>query len=391
MTNSCVDQCPLCGNTDFEIFLDRRGVPVHQNLLMRNREAARKILRGDLRMAVCPRCGFVWNQAFDVAKLAYGEDYDNTQELSPFFASYLKSLAGYLVEDCGVRHSRIVEVGCGKGGFIRSLVEYPASGNVGRGYDPSYLGPAETCDGRLVFEQRYYGADCVSVPADVVVCRHVIEHVTDPLAMLYSVRAALTEHASARVYFETPCVDWILENGVFWDFFYEHCSLFNASSLAYAFRKAGFEVKAVRHVFRGQYLWLEAGLCSEKEVVSPNAGLTIDLARSFNKEEQRYRDQWLARVRALATGGRVALWGAGAKGVSFANLIDPDCELIDCVVDVNPAKTGNYLPGTGHPIVNYADLAPRGITDVINMNPNYLEENKAILAQLGIRANLMDV
>src|SRR5213078_3046347 len=97
----------------------------------------------------------------------------------------------------------------------------------------------------------------VGLPADVVVCRHVIEHIPRPLDLLRAVRQAVAARPHARVCFETPCVEWVLRNQVVWDFFYEHCSLFSAASLATAFRAAGFEVTDVRHVFHGQYLWLE--------------------------------------------------------------------------------------------------------------------------------------
>ena len=49
-----------------------------------------------------------------------------------------------------------------------------------------------------------------------------------------------------------------------WDFFYEHCSYFNAQSLQTAFEVAGFHVKRVAHVFGEQYVWLEATLATDK-------------------------------------------------------------------------------------------------------------------------------
>lgn len=86
----------------------------------------------------------------------------------------------------------------------------------------------------------------------------------------------------------------------------------------------------------------------------------------------------------------VALWGAGAKGVTFANLIDQSRELIDCVVDLNPAKQGHYLPGTSHPIVSYEALESRGVSTAILMNPNYRRENLARLQAVKSDVRLID-
>ncbi len=378
--------CPLCASRRLSQFLHRSNVPVHQNLLMQTREQAMDIVRGDLAMTVCIDCGFVFNAAFDPAKLNYGESYDNNQGCSSSFQQHLDDLVGLLIDSKGVRNKQVVEVGCGQGQFLQRLVR--EGGNSGVGFDPSYSGPEELLDGRMRFESRYYDESCTAVPADVVICRHVIEHVPDPVALLRSVRAAIGERSSAKVYFETPCVEWILSNGVVWDFFYEHCSLFTAESLTTAFEMAGFRVDEVRHIFGGQYLWLEAS--PVVSTVTLDGERISDLAALFSREEkQLYRD-WQSRIAGYARTGRVALWGAGAKGATFANLIDPGRELIDCLVDLNPNKQGKYVAGSGHAIVDPQQLGERGVTDVVLMNPNYRDENMMILKQAGISLNMIE-
>lgn len=386
MTSRC---CPVCDSQQIDVFLRRSQVPVHQNLVVARQEDARTVTRGELDLVVCADCGFVFNRAFDLSRLAYGEDYDNTQSCSAYFDAYLDGLVQDMVECQGVKNCTIVEVGCGKGHFLRKLVNFPGSGNKGFGFDPSYVGPATDPDGKLRFRRCYYDESCTDVAADVVVCRHVIEHVPEPLQLLRSVRAALERSPRARVFFETPCVEWILRNRVVWDFFYEHCSLFTADSLGLAFRRSGFSVERVEHIFGGQYLWLEARVASADTSSSSAVGI-VALALAYGCDEASLRQKWLERLRVLAGRGRVALWGAGAKGATFANLIDPDCGLIDCVVDLNPNKQGRYIPGTGHPIVAPADLPQRGVRSAVLMNPNYREENLQLLANAGIKLDLID-
>ncbi|HEX2121171.1 MAG TPA: methyltransferase domain-containing protein [Thermoanaerobaculia bacterium] len=379
-------RCSICESNDTELFLERNGVPVHQNVPFDDADAARRTIRGDLHMAVCRKCGFVFNAAFDPEKIVYDEEYENSQICSDVFSDHVDGLVRRIVDELGVRNQTVVEVGCGKGYFLEKIVAADP-GNRGIGFDPTYIGELSREGGRLTFERRFFGEDVRDVHPEAVVCRHVIEHVPDPAAMLRSIRAQLGER-DALVVFETPCVEWILRNRVVWDFFYEHCSLFSASSLATLFERTGFRVDAVTHVFDGQYLWLEARPARGAEAVT-NANGLVELCRAFGAHERELVASWSERVQALARDGGVALWGAGAKGVTFANLIDPQRRWIDSVVDLNPRKQGRFVAGTGHPIVHYSAIRDRGVRNVILMNPNYERENRALAAAGGLQVEFI--
>ena len=88
--------------------------------------------------------------------------------------------------------------------------------------------------------------------------------------------------------------------------------------------------------------------------------------------------------------GPVAIWGAGAKGVTLANLLDPLRERIACVVDLNPAKQGRFLPGTGHPIIGPHELEEFEVRTALVMNANYAQEIEALLRERDLRIELVD-
>jgi len=304
----------------------------------------------------------------------------------------VNDLADEMINRLSVRNCRIVEVGCGDGAFLRRLVADEAAGNTGYGFDPSYTGCRSDLDGRLQFVDSFYDHTCTDIKADVVLCRHVIEHVPDPLALLRSIRHALADSAHARVFFETPCVHWILSNRVVWDLFYEHCSLFSCRSLTCALELAGFAVDNVRHVFGGQYLWLQ-GHVADEQVSCPerNAGGIPELARAFSQAEEQLCRRWASQLRKAGKDGPIALWGAAAKGATFASLVDPDCTHVDCLVDVNPAKQGKFLAGTGHPIVGPDALPRRGVRTVLVLNPNYRSEIERTIADAGLDVRIVDM
>lgn len=383
-------RCPVCDSSAVELFLKRDMVPVHQNLLMRIAADAGSMRRGQLAMTVCHQCGFVYNAAFDPSLMSYNQDYENTQVHSPAFNEYVDELVETTLASSGVRGGAIVEVGCGKGDFIKRLLQKDPLA-TGYGFDPSYIGPDELYDGRLKFEKRFYDASCANLKADIVVCRHVIEHIPQPLDIVQSVRQAVDASQGAQVFFETPCVDWILKNHVTWDFFYEHCSIFTAASIRTLFERAGFQVKSVRHLFGGQYLWLHAQPTTNARPVTMNPGHTAEWAREFQAVETTRNRNWVSYIRQQTQQGKLVLWGAGAKAVSFANLVDPLCETIEAIVDVNPSKQGKFLPGSRHPIVSPERLTSIRPQTVLVLNPNYRDEIRRQLKTLELNSDVVDM
>jgi SAM-dependent methyltransferase len=378
--------CPICG-ADAERFLVRERVPANQNVLFTSRDRARNAPTGTLSLHACGECGFVFNATFQEDRLDYGASYENTQTASEAFASYVDERVTRVVDRCGTALKTVVEVGCGKGVFLSRVID-ATSGTAGYGFDTSYEGAESARGGRLRFFKHYFGAGFVAEPIDAVLCRHVIEHIPHPVAFLRSIREVL-DSPETRIFFETPCVDWIVRNQVIWDFFYEHCSYFNPPSLAQAFERAGFGLESVSHVFGGQYLWLEGAPGVARRAFPSDGGAVLQQCRAFAQAQRASVDHWTARLTTLRRNGPLAIWGAGAKGVTFAGLVDPTLELIDCVVDVNPRKQGCFIPGTGHPIVAPNDLAARKISAAVLMNPNYRRENEAMLATLGASIPLL--
>jgi hypothetical protein len=371
------DRCPVCGAEGLP-FVRRDAVPVHQNQLCSSASEARSVVRGDLRICHCDRCDFVWNAAFDLSLLSYDHDYDNTQSCSPRFAEHLRSLVAEVVEERGVRGKRIVEVGCGQGEILRALVAAD-DGNTGHGFDPSHRGPLEELGGRLRFEHAFYGPDQASGAADVVLSRHVIEHVDTPVEMLALMRGAIEAAPDPRFFLETPDVAWILEGQVVWDFFYEHCSYFTCSSLDFAAQRAGLALDRLDLVFGAQYMWAEGRPATRVAEPAPTSVLR-GAAEEFERAERRLWERLRGQLDDLSRRGPVAVWGAGAKGVTFANELDPQAEILAAVIDLNPAKQGGFLPGTGHPIVSPQEANARGIASAVLLNPNYEQEIVDVLA-----------
>ncbi len=378
-------------------------MPVYCNVLFASRDDALTAPTGDMDLVFCRECSHLFNAAFDSTRLEYGSDYENSLHHSPRFQAYAQALAERLVADYDLRGKSIVEIACGQGDFLSLMCEL--GGNRGIGFDPSYTpgrGLASQSGADLSFVKAYYTEAYADVRADLVCCRHALEHIAQPLPFLRAIRQALGTQ-SATVYFEVPNVAYNLVDLGVWDLIYEHCGYFTASSLAGAFRLSGFRVTRLASEFGGQYLGIDAvpvaeaggsnGPVAQHLDLWPDMGSApaylFRLVAQFSQAYSAKVERWRRTLGDLRSGGqRAVLWGAGSKGVTFVNTLGAGPE-IACLVDLNPHKHGRFVPGTGHEVRAPESLARQPPDAVIVMNPLYADEIGASLRAMGIHAAVL--
>ena len=115
--------CQSCASSRLEIFYEVEGVPSASCLLMDSYEDAVEHPKGDIALAFCQDCGFIFNVAFDPILTEYSSRYEETQAYSPTFNRFHRALAEDLIARHNLRHKRLTEIGCGKGEFLTLLCE----------------------------------------------------------------------------------------------------------------------------------------------------------------------------------------------------------------------------------------------------------------------------
>jgi len=258
MTQPSKTPCPACGSSSYATFADLPQMPVHVGVLWESAEAARASKRGDITLAYCAHCGFVGNRSFDASRVDYGLRYDNALHFSPTFRSYEHETAKRLIERYEIRAKRIAEIGCGSGHFLSLICEMGE--NTGIGFDPSYEpGVTRLPDGVRILRE-FYSEEHAEHSADLVCCRHVLEHIPEPRAFLDMLRRSIEAEPNAIVYFEVPNAYLILRDLSVWDVIYEHCNYFSRTTLEALFRSSGFEILDSQEPYQAQFLSLEARL-----------------------------------------------------------------------------------------------------------------------------------
>jgi len=319
------------------------------------------------------RLNLVENGEFDPSIAVYDDNYQNSQAHSPKFQDHMRSVLELLKAQLP-SGSKMVEVGCGKGDFLELAA---ADGHFhAYGYDATYEGNSSR------IEKRYLtGED--RIEADLVVLRHVLEHIQKPHDFLHLLRKVI---GNALVYVEVPSLDWISANQAFFDITYEHVNYFSATALSRLFDD---NVRAKGRLFEEQYQYVIAPLTAVStefgDIYQNDAWETLSFSSLF--------PGLTSRIEAVASGlgpsSRLFIWGAATKGCMFLlHYLNHGGrrKQIAFAVDINPAKAGKLLPGSLVPICSpdtfFAEVKDHDL--LLICNPNYAAEIRQQLTQKGL-------
>lgn len=403
--------CPACSKSGIFSTVKRFRLPAMQNYVLRRAELAQAAQSGQFDLAVCPDCGFAYNTCFDPALLNYDEGYDNSVP-SSVMIKYYEEIATYLHEKYTLDNGLVVDIGCGKGTFLKILCEKFARVR-GLGIDPSYEGDCHVGRGRVQFIKDFFSEKYIGERPSLIVCRHVLEHISDPASFLRSIHSSLKMFPEIPLFFEVPDTIWIIENNAFWDFSYEHCNYFTSDSLLNTLKLSGFTPHTLRTAFGNQYIWIEVRNTQYNIPRNLDGGIRCMLGKSRYKsvtgstasacnvdEFTRYSNNELTIIAGIRQklhdlkkdGWSVAIWGMATKGVVFSFLVDPDRTLIDFCIDANQNKQGCFVPLTGHAIQAPEMLSRlnREPLSIVVMNPNYLFEIRNTCKTLALSPAFMD-
>lgn len=369
-------KCPICNSLNLKLVYERNNIPTYQNVLLDSYEKAINAPKGNMRLLFCNDCTFLFNAAFDNNLVGYGVNYENDQTHSNTFTQHIDFVAKQILEKHQLKNNRILEIGCGNGYFLNKLILN--NSNICVGFDKSLQMNIQK--NQISLYNSYY-EDNHDGNFDAVVTRHVVEHIIDNNDLLTQL---VNKNPHAKYFIETPSLEWIIGNKAFFDIFYEHCSYFSAYSLHRLLKVNKLSVSDSYYVFNGQYLWVESEPFSARNEKStkPISGaedkrkLALFEITDFFSTMDKILSKYVLNILEASQKGDVFIWGAGAKGLTFANMIDPNNEIIDCLIDINPKKQNMFCAGTGHAIKSpdYLMSKQSPCKTIFIMNGNYHDE-----------------
>ncbi len=377
--------CPSCDSEHIESFFTIKNAPIYSIVTVKSKEEALAVPRKDIELGFCHDCGFIFNRLFDTTINYFTGGYEDQQGFSNTFMNYLTGISEELIEKYDLKGKTALEIGCGKGDFINLLTEL--TGGKGIGIDPAYVEGRQN-NPNLKFYKEFYAKRHGSLPADIICCRHTLEHIHGTEEFLRLLRSSLGNKTESVVFFEIPQIKRILEIPAFWDIYYEHCTYFSPGSLARVFRKTGFEILDLKLVYDDQYVLIEAKpsltRSHRKFEIEESVEDLKELVDIFTVKITEQLDGWRQKLKALKKAGKkTVVWGGGSKSVGFLTNF-ADLELIEYVVDINPHMEGNFIPGIGKMYVQPNFLTDYQPDAVIIMNGIYKEEITKTLNEMGV-------
>ena len=231
--------CIVCASPNIVPILEIPAIPTDTIRLWSSRAAACSALKARMGLTYCENCGHLFNRHYDNDLVDYETDYENSQMFSPRFRRYAEELSDRLITTYHLHQKDIVEIGGGRGDFLRIICD--RGNNNGVSFGPSYRPAAgDSVPVNVRFVTDYYTAKYAAAPANLIVCRHVLEHFWEPRTLIDTVRQAVGDRKDLVVYFEVPNGEFILREQMFWEIIFQHPSYFTESSLAKLFTMCGF-------------------------------------------------------------------------------------------------------------------------------------------------------
>jgi len=351
--------CPACGFHVAVLFYDGGRQPLATLGWPRSAEEACAMPRLPLEFVRCVDCGHVFNAAFDYTQVPYTDQPNRMFNRGRRWSAFLERVRGEMLGRLGARPV-VVEIGHGAGHLLEALARERPAGRY-LGFDPHGASasehPAVEFRRALFLPERHLA----ELRPELIVSRHVLEHLTDPLGFVQSLSfAAAAAGLRPLLYLEVPCVDRALETGRIEDFYYEHNSHFTTESFSRMLARSFTSIDALEHGYNGEVVYSFLRLKGRLEHLEHARA-----ARAFRQWAETSRSTIALELTSLHLAGkRVAVWGGTGKSAAFLQAYGVDAGRFPLVVDSDPEKAGTYVPGTGQRI-EYRDALVGARVDVL--------------------------
>ena len=362
--------CRHCSNPLEHVFLDLGFAPP-SNAYLTAADLARPERYYPLKLFVCDACWLVQTDDYTEADELFSSEYAYFSSTSTGWLEHAKRYAGMMTERLGLTpSSHVIELASNDGYLLKNFV---AAGIPCLGVEPTASTAAAAEALGIPVLREFFGEELgkrlarEGKQADLIAGNNVYAHVPDINDFTRGISAALKEGGTVTL--EFPHLMRLLEFNQFDTVYHEHFSYLSLTTVARIFEAAGLRVCDVEELpTHGGSLRVFGCHAADARTATPAvAGMleeegkrgmrSLAAYQGFQARADQVKDGLLSfLIEQKRLGKTVAAYGAAAKGNTLLNYGGVKPDLIAFVVDRNPAKQGQFLPGSRIPVVDEARL-----------------------------------
>lgn len=325
-----------------------------------------------LRVLACSQCWLVQTEDYAHYAELFSSDYAYFSSYSTSWLAHSKRYVDEVVRRFALSPaSHVVEVAANDGYLLQYVQQ---AGIPCTGIEPTASTARAAREKGLSVVEAFFGVALArqlvaeGKAADLIAANNVLAHVPDINDFVAGFALLLKPHGVAT--FEFPHLMRLVADCQFDTIYHEHFSYLSLSAVHRLFEANGlcvFDVEELATHGGSLRVFAQRRDTGERAVeaavarllaVESDAGLTTPAYyQGFQSRADDVRDGIVTfLIEARRAGKRVGAYGAAAKGNTLLNYAGIRPGLLPWVVDRNPAKQGQYMPGSRIPIVDEARL-----------------------------------
>ena len=354
-----INKCIICGNRKLKPLIEINNAPVYVQRLL-NKNEIEKDKKISLTLLFCNKCKLCQLKKENFT----GRDYYSNYSWLPVSYSkqmqaYQKWLAKDFVKYFNLKGKSAFEIGCGDGMFA-SFLNKNGLRTIGIEPSKSLYNLAKKkikvlnqyLDKKTYLRKKHY---------DAFVSRQTFEHLENPSKALRDAKLYLKPGGVGLI--EVPSFLTIVKEKRYYDISREHFAYYTKDTLHYLLTINNFEVIKISNTANNEYL-----TAYFKNNDYRDGGL-----KSFSVNYISYKDS-VKKLFNLYKNKKIAVWGAGGKGVALLSMCDILPRDILFVIDSDPQKKGKYTTGSHFKIKAPKEVDFKGLDLIIISAVMYQDE-----------------
>ncbi len=352
-------RCILCGDLLFNrpLYVCKNMPSKSQDLPTKENVNLDKPI--DFNLCQCKGCGLV---QFDCEPVPYYLDSTRAGERSGVLIKMRQKQFEHLIESYNLKGKKIIEIGAGKGGFLRTLKEmtkydikeYGIENNVG------FVEIARKKEGVNVFrgnpedENQLY----IDGPYDAFVSFAYPARLINPNEMLRGVKKNLVDDAVGLI--QVPSLEHLIRPGGFYDITADHIAYYSQDTLHFLLQRNGFDV-----LEQGEIGLYNYAIVKNRQVI--NLKTIWSDVEALSKRICQFIDK------SKSEGKKIAVWCAGHFAFTVLSTTGVG-DSISYIIDNASFKQGCYAPASHVKIVGVDYFKYEPVDIIMILGPMYIDE-----------------